>query len=299
MNHRRVLCLLGLSSSGYYGFLKRQGSGPTEQETRRATIKARISKIHTQSHEIYGAPKICHELRKEGYKVSERTVGNYMRKMGLKAHYIKPYTVTTIDSSTDAELRNILDRQFNPDEPNAYWCSDITYIWTAQDGFVYLTSVMDLFSRKILAWELSDTLEAEIVLRCIDRAIARRRGCRPKICHTDRGAQYISYSYHEKLGQEVATSYSRTANPWDNACIESFHALIKREWLYRYEIYNYDHAKQLVFQYIDAFYNTVRSHSHCGYLSPNDYEEQHYRQQREETRDDSMFMVNLIQKMAG
>lgn len=219
---------------------------------------------------------------KEGYKLSEKTVGNYMRQLGIKAHYIKPYTVTTTNSSLDDKLKNILDRDFNPETPNAYWCSDITYIWTEEDGFVYLTSVMDLFSRKIIAWEISKSLDAKSVLNCIDKAITKRRGVRPKIIHTDRGSQFVSYIYFTKLGPNVAASHSRTANPWDNACMESFHALIKREWLDSYRIKNFEHARLLVFEYIDAFYNTVRIHSHCDYLSPDDYEAKYLEEMEEE-----------------
>ncbi len=215
--------------------------------------------------------------------MSEKTVGNYMREMGIRAHYVKPYTVTTIDSSLDQTLINILDRDFSPEEPNAYWCSDITYIWTEDDGFVYLASVMDLYSRKIIAWEVTKTLEAESVLGCIDLAIKRRKNVKPKLFHTDRGSQFISDIYYLKLGSDVATSYSRRANPWDNACMESFHALIKREWLDRFEIQSFDQARLLVFEYIDAFYNTLRIHSHCDYMSPNDYEAKYLEELEERT----------------
>ncbi len=220
--------------------------------------------------------------------MSEKTIGNYMREMGIRAHYVKPYTVTTIDPSLDQTLKNILDRDFNPEEPNSYWCSDITYIWTQEEGFVYLSSIMDLFSRRIIAWEVSKTLDAESVLRCVDLAIKRRKGVKPKIFHTDRGSQFVSSIYYLILGSDVATSYSRTANPWDNACMESFHALIKREWLDQFEIQSFDHARLLVFEYIDAFYNTVRIHSHCEYMSPNDFETKYLDEFKERTENEKV-----------
>lgn len=288
-----MLDLLGVSSSGYYDYINRKDRGPTKTQVKREEIKDRIKEIHAESREIYGAPKITHELRKEGYKVSEKTVGNHMREMGIRAHYVKPYTATTIDPSVDQTLENILDRDFNPEVPNAYWCSDITYIWTGEEGFVYLTSVMDLFSRKIIAWEISKTLEAESVLRCIDMAIKRRRGVKPKIFHTDRGSQFVSSLYYFKLGSDVTTSYSRTANPWDNACMESFHALIKREWLDRFEILNLEHARLLVFEYIDAFYNTKRIHSHCGYMSPNDFEAKQLAEEEQKTNNNDIEPATL------
>lgn len=162
MNINQVIPILDLSCSGYYDYLARQNNGPTDSELKRKKIKKKIKEIHCESYEIYGAPKITHILRTESFRISEKTVGNYMHEMGLKAHYIKPYTVTTINSSIDEKLKNILDRDFNPQEPSAYCCSDITYIWTEKDGFVYLTSVMDLFSRKIIAWQLTKTLYSEM-----------------------------------------------------------------------------------------------------------------------------------------
>jgi len=268
-----VLDKLDLAPSTHYKTC--QHKTLSKQETRKSEVMDQIRAIYKASHQIYGAPKIRQELNKKGHCISEKTVGNYMREMGLKAHYIKPYTVTTIDSDFSNELRNILQRDFNPEKPNCYWCSDITYINTRDDGFVYLVSIMDLFSRKIIAWELSRDLKADAVVCCLRKAIANRKGIKAKVAHSDRGCQYVSQAYLEELGMEVEVSYSDKANPWDNACMESFHALIKREWLYRSEIKDYDHARRLIFKYINAFYNTVRIHSHCDYLSPDDFELQY------------------------
>lgn len=238
-------------------------------------LKERILEIYHESHQNYGAPKIAECLRKEGERIAKKTVGNYMKELGIKAQYIKPYTVTTIDSDFSKELKNILDEQFNPDAPDAVWCSDITYIWTFA-GFVYLTSIMDLYSRKIIAWVLSDTLEAKWVIKAVEKAKKTRDIHKPKILHSDRGIQYVCRDYIDATA-EMQRSYSQKAYPWDNACIESFHALIKREWLNRFKIFDYNHAYKLVFQYIETFYNTVRIHSHCGYLSPNEYEELYWK----------------------
>lgn len=130
---------------------------------------------------------------------------------------------------------------------------------------------MDLFSRKIIAWELSTTLESKWVIETINRAKKARKIDKPLVMHSDRGIQYTCSAY-KKATEGFINSYSKKAFPWDNACIESFHALIKREWLNRFKILDYNHAYRLVFEYIEAFYNTVRIHSHCGYLSPNQYE---------------------------
>lgn len=262
-----VLRILGVSRSGYLAWKNRL---PSNQEKRKEQIKKRIVEIYQESHQNYGAPKIAECLRREGENIADKTVGNYMRELGIKAQYVKPYTVTTIEPDLSSRLRNILKEKFNPEEPDAVWCSDITYIWT-YEGFVYLTSIMDLYSRKIISWVLSDTLEAKYVVKAVEKAKRRRNVEKPLILHTDRGIQYVCREYVEATAG-MKRSYSKKAYPWDNACIESFHALIKREWLNRFKIKNYDHAYKLVFEYIETFYNTVRIHSHCGYLSPNEYE---------------------------
>ena len=140
---------------------------------------------------------------------------------------------------------------------------------------------MDLYSRKIIAWTLSKTLEVSCVIETINKAKARRKIEEPLILHSDRGSQYVSKEY-KRITAGIQCSYSKKAYPWDNACIESFHSLIKREWLNRFKIRDYDHAYRLVFEYLEAFYNTKRIHGHCDYMSPNDYEELYRRIQKDE-----------------
>jgi transposase InsO family protein len=269
-----MLQRLGVSRSGYRAWLKRV---PSDTEKRREFVKTKIQKIYDQSKQNYGAPKITKELRKNGEIISERTVGKYMKQMGIKAQWVKPWIATTVDSNFSNELQNILNEQFNPERPNAVWCSDITYIWTTE-GFVYLTSIMDLFSRKIIAWTLSETLETSCVIDTINKAKRRRNLCLPLILHSDRGKQFVSRAYC-KATENMQRSYSKKAFPWDNACIESFHSLIKREWLNRFKIRNYQQAYRLVFEYLETFYNTKRIHSHCDYMSPNDFEKLYERTQ--------------------
>lgn len=262
-----MLRILGVSRSGYRAFLRHR---PSESQLRKERVKERIQDIYDASHQNYGAPKIAKELQKEGERISERTVGIYMREMGIRAQWVKPWVATTINSDFSKELHNILDEQFNPDRPNAVWCSDITYIYT-HEGFAYLSSVMDLYSRKIIAWVLAPTLEARYVVETIELAKARRRTDQPLILHSDRGSQYVSQAYREAT-EKFQLSYSHKGYPYDNACIESFHSLIKREWLNRFRIESHAQAYTLVFEYIETFYNTVRIHSHCDYMSPNQFE---------------------------
>lgn len=183
-----MLPILGVSSSGYYDWLKRPISN---QERKKRKVKKEIKKIHEASFKIYGAPKITAVLHKSGISISERTVSGYMKEDEIRARYRKPYTATTLHSNFSNQLKDILKRDFKPDSPNTVWCTDITYVWT-RVGFVYLTSVMDLYSKKIIAWELSENLNTDSVVKCIEKAKRRRITDEPVIIHSDRGSQYIS-----------------------------------------------------------------------------------------------------------
>lgn len=262
-----VLRKLGVSRSGYLAFLKHK---PSATEQRRNSVKDRIMQIYNASKQNYGAPKIARLLQQEGERISERTVGKYMKQLGIRAQWSKPWIATTTDSDFSKDLHNVLDQQFNPERPNAVWCTDITYIWT-YDGFVYLTSIMDLYSRKIIAWSLTTSMEVSCIIDTINKAKSRRNTDLPLILHSDRGSQYVSTAYREAT-ERYQLSYSHKGYPYDNACIESFHSLIKREWINRFKIQDHHHAYRLVFEYIEAFYNTVRIHSHCDYMSPDQFE---------------------------
>ena len=219
---------------------------------------------------------MCSYSIKEIYVIEPKVALNY-RNMWLSFSGMVALKVRTGGSKSPGII--------TPDSPNAVWCSDITYIWTT-DGFVYLTSIMDLFSRKIIAWTLSQTLEETYVIDTINKAKARRNTELPLIIHSDRGSQYVSQAYREATA-EMQRSYSKKAFPWDNACIESFHALIKREWLNRFKIRDYRQAYRLIFEYIEAFYNTKRIHSHCNFMSPNDFEKLY-----EQTQTNELLLVS-------
>ncbi|WP_368489022.1 IS3 family transposase [Clostridium sp. BJN0013] len=180
-----MLRILGVSRSGYNSWLHRL---PSSRQKRKKAVKEEIREIYDKLHQNYGAPKITKEIQKTGEKISERTVGKYMKELGIKAQYVKPYTVTTKDSDFSSKLENILNEKFNPSTPNAVWCTDITYLWT-NTGFVYLTSIMDLYSRKIIAWTLAETLAVSCVIDTINKAKQNRKLLNPLIIHSDRGSQ--------------------------------------------------------------------------------------------------------------
>lgn len=263
-----VLEKLSVSSSGYYSWKRR---GPSSRELMKAEIKAEILRIYMESKKIYGAPKIREELMKRGYEISQKTVSKYMREEGIKAIWMKKYRPSPV-KVPELELKNVLERNFSPERKDRVWVTDITYIWTSA-GFVYLSSVMDLYSRKIISWEVSESLGLEFVLSTIRKAKSVRKLEKSLIIHSDRGSHYTSRSYIEETEEKnIERSYSRKSNPWDNAVIESFHSVIKREWLNRYRIRDVKEARALIFEYIETFYNSRRLHSYCGMLSPDKYE---------------------------
>ena len=262
-----MLRILGVSRSGYAAFKKR---APSESSIRKERRMEEIREIHAEPHEVYGAPKIAARMRGKGECISDKTAGNYMRGMGLRACYVKHRTQTARGSNFSREFENLLKRGFSPERPDAAWRTDITYLW-AYEGFACLASIMGLYSRKIISWVLSETLEARHVVDAVNEAKGKRKAEKPLVVHSGRGIQYTCRDYLI-VADGMERGYSKKACPWDNACIESFHSLLKREWASRFRILGYSHAYRLVFEYIETFYNTVRLHSHCGYQSPGDYE---------------------------
>lgn len=268
-----VLKLLGVSSSGYYSWVKRPLSN---QEKMKQKIKSEIVEIYNESHQIYGAPKITSIFQSRGHVIAEKTVGNYMREEGIKAILVRPYTRTTRDPDFDNKLKNILDRDFNPKGLNAFWVTDITYIYTIS-GFAYLTSVMDLFSRKIIGWQVSNSLYTEHVLKAIEKAKANRKLTQPVIIHSDRGVQYCSNEYQKLLKKrQITCSMSRKGNCYDNACAETFFSTIKCEMLYHKKYITREEVRRDIFWYIEIFYNRRRRHQALGNISPAEFKRRYY-----------------------
>jgi putative transposase len=184
--------------------------------------------------------------------------------------------VVTTDSNHDLNIYpNLLNRQFSVEEPNQVWVSDITYIWTLE-GWVYLSSVMDLFSRKIVGWSLASHMKKELPIEALKMAIISRQPGVGLIHHSDRGSQYCSHDYIDILKEkEMQISMSRKGDPYDNACIESFHATIKKDLIYRKRFITREEAIKAINFYIGNFYNEKRKHSTLGNTSPNKFERKH------------------------
>jgi putative transposase len=263
--------VLKVSTSGYYKWLGEEEKRNQAREEREK-INQQIRICFIESHKTYGSPRIKEELKARGVLLCERTIGKRMKEMGLHATSKTPFVVTTDSNHQYPIYPNLLERQFMVDTPNTVWVTDITYIWTMQ-GWLYLASVMDLFSRKIVGWSIAATMKKELPLEALKQAIMLREPGEGLIHHSDRGSQYCSNEYTELLTEsKMKGSMSRKGDPFDNACIESFHATIKKELIYRFKWETREGAIQAVRHYIDQFYNTRRRHSTLGYVSPVDFE---------------------------
>ncbi|MCM3086861.1 IS3 family transposase [Bhargavaea ginsengi] len=265
--------VLVASKSGYYDWLKR----PTtvewlERQEEREKLNRAILEIFHGSYGTYGSPRIHKELIRRGFEVCQKTVAIRMKELNLTALPPKR-KVATMDSNHSQTVHpNVVARDFKTVELNKVWVADITYI-RHLDGWSYLASIMDLCSRKIIAYTLGDTMETELPLSALRKALAIRQPKDGVIHHSDRGSQYCSNVYTKKLTDNRAViSMSRKGDPWDNACIESFHATLKKELIYRLGRVTREEAEKAVRNYIDNFYNTVRIHSSLGYLSPVEFE---------------------------
>ncbi|UOE93515.1 IS3 family transposase [Alkalihalobacillus sp. LMS39] len=264
--------VLSVSKSGYYKWVSSQNRESTEREKKRDELKKKIQQSFHTSFGTYGSPRVHDDLIDLGYIVSQKTVARLMKEMGLKATPEEKYIVTTDSNHDERIYPNLLNQNFKVDSPNKVWVTDITYIWTLE-GWVYLASVMDLFSRKIVGWSQSSSMKKDLPLKALQMAITTRQPPEGLIHHSDRGSQYCSTDYIQTLKEKrMIISMSRTGNPYDNACIESFHATIKKELIYRRRFKTRSEAIKTVNYYINNFYNERRKHSTLGYFSPNNFE---------------------------
>jgi putative transposase len=272
--------VLGVSRSGYYAWLSRE---PSAADVRREELTAEVKAVHDEVKGRYGSPRIHAELVANGHTCSANFVARVMREAGIAARTACPFRPTTTDSNHARPVaENVLDRAFDPDEPNASWCADITYIPT-REGWLYLAAVEDLFSRRIVGWSMAATMESRLVVDALEMALARRlplQGSSPSapglVAHSDRGSQYASEHYQRRLAEErIACSMSRRGNCWDNAPMESFFASLKKELVHGEDYATRDQARASIFEYIETFYNRVRRHSALGYVAPDEYERAH------------------------
>jgi transposase InsO family protein len=264
-----MMCkLLGVSTAGYYAWLKRAES---ERAVKDRELLGLIHAVHEASRETYGSPRVHEELREQGVRVGRKRVERLMREEQLEGRQKAAFRKTTDSNHAFPVAPNLLEREFNVQAPDRAWVADITYLWTAQ-GWLYLAVIIDLYSRRVVGWALQDSMHVGLVLDALRMALSDRRPARGLVHHSDRGSQYASGDHRALLlawGAEC--SMSRKGDCWDNAVAESFFSTLKRELEGRWT--EKAAARLAVFEYIEVFYNRKRRHSHNGYKSPVDFEE--------------------------
>ena len=264
---------LGVSRSGYYAWRSREASAA---ETRRKTLTEKVAEVHAQMKGRYGSPRIHAELVAQGTPCRENTVARVMREAGIAAKTRCKFRHTTDSNHPHPVAENVLDRDFDPAEPNASWVADVAYIPT-REGWVYLAVVVDLFSRMVVGWSMAATMTSRLVVDALEMAVSRRpRGSSELVAHSDRGSQYASEHYRRRLTEErIVCSMSRRGNCWDNAPMESFFASLKKELVHHEKYATREEARSSLFEYIEAFDNRVRRHSSLGYVAPAEFERTH------------------------
>jgi putative transposase len=267
-----VMCdVLDVARSGFYAFLKR---GPSQRECRDAVDALFVREAHRRGKGRGGYRTVYNELRRNERRIGKHRVARLMREQGLRGRPKQKYVVTTNSQHKLGYARNLLKRRFKAKAANRVWLADITYIPTSE-GWLYLATVLDLFSREIVGWALQDHLGKELALDALEMAIDRRRPRPGLIQHSDRGFQYSSREYRDVLKKHgFVQSMSRKGDCWDNAPMESFFSTLKRELLAEIKLKTATQARAALFEYIEIFYNRERLHSALGYVPPAEYEKQ-------------------------
>jgi putative transposase len=268
--------VLGVSKSGYYQSID---CVPSVRAQRADRIRLAVKQVHHESNQIYGSHKIAQQLEQTPSLESacRNTVAKAMREMGLKSCVSKKFTPTTTQTdSTKTPASNVLNQVFTAEAPNRKWVTDITYLSTAA-GWVYLAVVLDLFSRKVVGWSISESLSTPLVSVALRRAIESRCPVPGELLHhSDRGCQYTSHEYQRTLQTlGITCSMSRRGCCYDNAVMERFFWSLKQEWTNHESFADINEARLSVFRYIETFYNSRRLHQTLGYQSPNDFEDKH------------------------
>jgi putative transposase len=266
-----IICnLLDVSRAGYYAWRSRPES---RRSAANRDLVADIKRVHRDTCERYGSPRIHEELKAQGRGVSRGRIERLMRHHGIRAIMARPRRVRTTDSRHDFPIApNLLKRNFVAAVPNRVWLADITYVETDQ-GWLYLAAVMDLYSRRIVGWAMQDHLRAELPLAALRMAISAKRPDPGLIHQSDRGVQYASSDYRKAMQSAgLKASMSRRADCYDNAPMESFFHTLKTELVHHRQYATRTEASHDIFAYIEGFYNRTRRHSAIGYISPIEME---------------------------
>lgn len=265
------LCLvLGVPRSSYYAWRSRP---PSRRAVQNEVLRQKLSSLFIANRRVYGSPRLTVCLQREGIPCSRNRVARHLRALQLKARQKRAFKPKTTDANHDQPIApNRLAQRPPPQSANQVWVTDITYVFTVQ-GWLYLAAVMDLYSRKIVGWTTSDSLETPLVKEVLQQALAARQPAPGLLHHSDRGCQYASGSYRKLLQAcQIQPSMSAQGQCYDNAAMESFWSTLKTEWLHHHAFLTRQQAHSAIFDYIETFYNPKRLHSALGYLSPVDFE---------------------------
>ena len=261
-----ALCrALGVGKSAYYAFCRRRQAN--------TALLAAIREAYRKSHESYGSPRLTRVLKAQGIACSENRVARVMQAHDIRSRTARKFKVTTQSKHTMPVAPDLLGQDFAVDAPNRVWVSDITYIRT-RERWMYLAVVIDLYSRQVVGWSLSPSLDATLAVNALKEALAHRRPRPGLIVHSDRGGQYASQAFTDLLQQHgFKQSMSRKGNCYDNAVAESFFKTLKTELIYPWgDFQSVRVARRSLFYYINFFYNGIRLHSYLGYKSPRQFE---------------------------
>ncbi|QCO54542.1 IS3 family transposase [Pseudorhodobacter turbinis] len=266
----KFLCrIMQVTSRGFRAWRSRPMSRRQRDDM---VILAHIREQHRLSLQTYGRPRMTEELQELGLQVGHRRVGRLMRENDIKIIRSQKYKATTDSNHTFNIAPNLLDQNFSADGPNQKWAGDISYIWTSE-GWLYLAVILDLYSRRVIGWAVSNRMKRDLAIRALDMAVALRQPPKGCIHHTDRGSQYCSHDYQKRLSEHgFKVSMSGKGNCYDNSMVETFFKSIKAELIWRNRWETRRQAEGAIFQYINGFYNPRRRHSSLGGKSPLAFE---------------------------
>jgi transposase InsO family protein len=263
--------VLDVSRSGFYDDLPRHAKSSVNAE--HVAIVARVKAIAAQTRHSYGSRRMAKQLQAEGFQVGRMQARRLMKEAGVAGHRPRRRGPVTTDSRHGfAVAPNLLARQFDVSAPNQVWAGDITYIWTAE-GWLYLSVLLDLYSRKVVGWAMSSQIDTALVQDALQMALGRRCPAAGVLHHSDRGSQYASHAYQNTLATWGIVGSMSEKGAWlDNAVAERFFGSVKQEWTSHGHYATRQEARDDIIAYIEMFYNSYRKHAYLGYVSPNDYE---------------------------
>ncbi len=251
---------------------------PSERQKIYGLFSRQVKQAFDESKHRYGAVKICRILNQNGITCSLKRVQRHMQRQGLHSVVVKKYNHSANRGSVPEGKENIIKRDFAADTINQKWCTDITYIHVQKEGWTYLASVMDLCSRKIIGYSYGTSMTAELAIEAVNNACLNVKDTSGIILHSDLGSQYTSTAFESCLARMgIIHSFSRKGNPYDNACIESFHSVLKKEEIYLHTYRDIKEARRAIFEYIEGWYNRRRIHGAIGYMTPQQKEDEQLR----------------------